>query len=102
VLGGAVVDGALADLETATLDPKLRLTLALLGKVTRARAAVTAADLRPLLDAGITRAQIEDALAVGFVFNVLTRLADTFEFNIPSEASSDVAARMLLSRGYRA
>lgn len=100
MLGGAAVDGALADLETAALDPKLQLALALLGKVTRDRAAVTAADLRPLLDAGITRAQIEDALAVGFVFNVLTRLADTFQFDIPSEASLAAGARMLLSRGY--
>jgi alkylhydroperoxidase family enzyme len=100
VLGGETVDGALADLETAALEPKLRLVLGLLTKVVKDRA-VTAADVRPLLDAGVTRAQIEDALAVCFVFNVLTRLADTFQFEIPSTASFDAGASMLLSRGYK-
>jgi alkylhydroperoxidase family enzyme len=95
------VDGALADVGSARLDPRLQLTLAFLAKVTSDRAAVTAADIRTLLDAGVTRAQIEDALAVAFEFNVLTRLADTFRFDIPSAASFDAGARALLSRGYR-
>jgi len=54
-----------------------------------------------LLDAGVTRSQIEDALAVCFAFNVITRLADTFKFEIPSKASLEASANMLLKRGYR-
>jgi len=83
------------------VDPKLRLTLELLRKVTRDHASVTADDIRPLLDSGVTRAQIEDALAVCFAFNVITRLADVFEFEIPPQSSFDAGAKMLLTRGYR-
>jgi hypothetical protein len=38
---------------------------------------------------------------VCFAFNVITRLADTFEFEIPSKESFDASAKMLLKRGYR-
>ncbi len=100
-MGESKVEAALADPGGAGLDPKLRLTLELLRKVTRDHAAVTADDIRPLLDAGVTRAQIEDALTVCFAFNVITRIADTFEFEIPSKASFDASANMLLKRGYR-
>jgi alkylhydroperoxidase family enzyme len=101
VLGEATVQAALADFENAKLDPKLRITLEFLRKVTRDHAAVAAADVRPLLDAGITRAQIADALAVCFAFNVITRLADTFRFEIPPPSSFQASAKMLLSRGYK-
>ena len=70
-------------------------------KVTRDHASVIADDIKVLLDAGVTRSQIEDALAVCFAFNVITRLADTFKFEIPSKASLEASANMLLKRGYR-
>jgi hypothetical protein len=54
-----------------------------------------------LLDAGVTRSQIEDALAVCFAFNVITRLADTFKFEIPPKSGFEAGANMLLKRGYR-
>jgi len=72
-----------------------------LRKVTRDHASVTADDIRPLLDAGVTRAQIEDALAVCYAFNVITRLADTFQFEISSKEGFEAGAKMLLTRGYR-
>ncbi|HZM95059.1 MAG TPA: hypothetical protein VFB92_16630 [Vicinamibacterales bacterium] len=49
----------------------------------------------------MTRRQIEDALNVGFAFNVITRLADTFEFEVGPPAAFDAAAKMLLTRGYK-
>ena len=62
---------------------------------------MTADDVRRLLDLGVTRRQIEDALNVGFAFNVITRLADTFEFEVGPQAAFDAAAKMLLTRGYK-
>jgi len=62
---------------------------------------VTADDVRRLLELGVTRRQIEDALNVGFAFNVITRLADTFEFEVGPPAAFDAAAKMLLTRGYK-
>jgi hypothetical protein len=72
-----------------------------LGKVTRDPETVTADDMRALLAVGLTRDQIEDALDVAFAFNVITRVADTFNFEVGSPASFEAGAKMLLRRGYR-
>lgn len=96
-----MVSAVLTDLATAPISEALRATLDLLGKVTRQHDAVTAGDMRAVLAAGVTRAQIEDALNVCFAFNVITRLADTFEFEVGPPSSFDAGARMLLGRGYR-
>ena len=91
----------LSNLDSAPISEPLRATLAFLRKVTREHDAVTRDDVAPLLALGVTRAQIEDALAVGFCFNVITRLADTFAFEVCTPASFDAGARSLLTRGYR-
>jgi hypothetical protein len=49
----------------------------------------------------VTKIQLKEALAVAWCFNVITRLADTFEFFVGSAASFDAGAKMLLKRGYR-
>jgi hypothetical protein len=90
----------LADLDTAPIEEPLRATLRVLGKLTREHA-VTADDMRAALAAGATRAQLEDALSVAFAFNVIDRLADTFEFHVPEDAAFKFAAKLLLSRGYK-
>lgn len=94
------MQAVLADLATAPISEKLRATLALLRKVTREHAAVTAEDIRPLRALGVTRQQVEDALDVCFAFNVITRLADTFAFHIDPQSAFDAGARALLTRGY--
>lgn len=101
MLGTKLVEQVLVDPDGAELSPKVRAALALLRKVTRDHAAVTADDVRPLLAAGVGRQGVIDALMVGWAFNVITRLADTFEFDVPAAASFEVSARRLLSRGYR-
>jgi len=93
------VEAVLADLDTAPIDDKLRATLRMLRKLTKEHA-VTADDMRTVLAAGVTRQQIKEALAVGFAFNVIDRLADTFEFCVPDAAAFEAGARMLMKRGY--
>jgi len=95
------VQAVLDDVERAPIAENLRATLVFLRKVTRDHAALTPGDAAALLALGVTRAQIADALDVAFAFNVITRLADTFEFEVGSQASFDVGARHLLSRGYQ-
>lgn len=90
----------LANLDSAPIAEPLKATLRLLGKVTRDHESVTAGDIGALAAQGLTRTHIEDALDVCFAFNVITRLADTFEFEVGSEASFDAGARHLLTRGY--
>jgi alkylhydroperoxidase family enzyme len=95
------VQGALADLASAKVSEKLRAMLEVLAKVTRDHTSVTADDMRALLAVGVTRSQIEDALMVSWCFNVITRLADTFEFHVGPQSAFDSSAKMLLSRGYK-
>lgn len=101
MLGADTVQAVLDDVEHAPIGEPLRATLQLLRKVTRAHGSVTVDDMRAVLAQGVTRAQIEDALLVAYAFNVITRLADTFAFEVGSAESFEVGARTLLSRGYR-
>ena len=100
MLGEETVQAVLADLETAPIAEPLRATLRFLRTVTLEHARVTADDVRPLLALGVTRAQIEEALNVCFAFNVITRLADTFNFELRTREAADAGADRLLTRGY--
>jgi alkylhydroperoxidase family enzyme len=95
------VQAVLTDVETAPIGEPLRATLKFLRTVTREHDRVTADDVQALLALGVTRAQIDDALHVSFAFNVITRLADTFNFELRTRKAADAGADRLLTRGYR-
>ena len=97
---GARVASVLADLDTAPIGEPLRATLRMLGKLTREHT-VDPDDMRAVLAAGATRAQIEDALAVSLAFNVTDRLAEAFAFSVPGPKAFEAGAKFLLARGYR-
>lgn len=90
----------LTDLESAPIDAGLRATLRVLGKLTREHT-VDAADMGDVLAAGVSPAQVEDALAVAFAFNTTNRLADAFGFFVPGPRAFESGAQFLLKRGYR-
>ena len=96
----AKVAAALTDLDTAPIDEPLRATLRLLAKLSRQHR-IGREDIDAVLVAGVAPREIEDALAVGFVFDFTTRLANAFDFAIPSAAATDAGARHLLKRGYK-
>jgi uncharacterized peroxidase-related enzyme len=93
------VRAVFADLDTAPIEHGLRATLRMLDKLTR-DGTVTADDMRTVLAAGVTRQQIEDALAVATAFNITNRLADAFDFEVLDKAGFDAGAKFLLKRGY--
>lgn len=97
---GKNVSALFSDLDTANLAEPLRATLHLLGKLTREHT-VNAEDMRAVLAAGASRQQIEDALAVCFSFNVITRLSEAFGFFVPGQEAFEAGAKFLLTRGYR-
>jgi len=97
---GSKVAAVLADLESAPVGDGLRATLRMLGQLTR-EGKVGAEDMRPVLSAGVSRQQVEDALAVGAAFNTTDRLADAFGFEVLSPEGFEAGARYLLKRGYR-
>jgi alkylhydroperoxidase family enzyme len=75
--------------------------LGYLEKLTLEPGRVTAADVAPLRDAGLSDAAIEDAIHVCALFNIYDRMADTLGFEIPGPEGFAHSARMLLQRGYR-
>jgi AhpD family alkylhydroperoxidase len=94
------VSSLLSDLDNTAIEEPLRATLLMLGKLTREHT-VNADDMRSVLAAGASRQQIEDALAVCFSFNVISRLADAFGFFVPGPEAFEAGAKYLLARGYR-
>jgi uncharacterized peroxidase-related enzyme len=95
-----VVAAVLADLDTAPVEEPLRATLRMLRKLTRENI-VDPDDMCAALAAGVSREQIEDALAVCFAFNTTNRLADAFEFTMLEAEGFEAGAKYLLARGYR-
>ena len=92
------VAAVLADLESAPIAEPLRATLRMLGDlVTEGKVS----DMRGVLAAGVTRRQVEDALAVAAAFNTTARLADAFGFEVLSREGFEAGAKYLLKRGYR-
>lgn len=96
----AKVRAALTDVESAPVDEGLRATLLMLGTLTRT-GTVGAEDMRKVLAAGVSRGQVEDALAVCAAFDTTNRLANAFGFELLSPQAYDAGARYLLARGYR-
>jgi alkylhydroperoxidase family enzyme len=99
-LGDAALTRAILEDPASAPDPKLRATLAFIQKLAETPAAVTADDVRPLLEAGASRQAVADAVYVLFLFSIYTRLADTLGWEVPSAASFDASAKILLTRGY--
>lgn len=97
---GAKVQAVLTDLESAPVEDGLRATLRMLGQLTR-EGNVSAGDMRDVLAAGVSRQQVEDALAVCAAFNTTDRLADAFGFELLSPVGFESGAKYLLKRGYR-
>jgi AhpD family alkylhydroperoxidase len=96
----AKVCATLADIETAPIQEPLRATLRMLCKLASARA-VDTEDMKAVLAAGVSREQIEDALAVCFTFNTVDRLSRSFGFIVAGPKAFAAGARFLLVRGYR-
>jgi hypothetical protein len=54
---------------------------------------------RAALNAGLSPQALTDAIAVGAVFNIVTRDANALDFAMPTPEEFDRAANMLLKRG---
>ena len=90
----------LDDYRTAPVDEKVRATLGLLETFTLRPDEISAADVRPVLDAGVTREAVRDAFYVAFLFNTYDRLADTLGWELPEQRYYDKAGEFLLKKGY--
>ena len=74
--------------------------MGLLEKLTLTPSALRREDFDPLRTAGISDQAIEDALIICALFNVIDRLADAFDVEIPSEQGFAQTGQRLFTMGY--
>ena len=99
-LDEALVHAVLDDWRTAPVEPRLRAALAYLEKLTQDPNALSADDIEALHRAGVSNTAIREVAYVAFCFSVMDRLADAFDFSIPSEEQVKETAKFLNTRGY--
>jgi alkylhydroperoxidase family enzyme len=97
----STVDAALADYHAASISQGLKVTLEFLEAMTFRPTELTSKRVKAVLEAGVSVEALKDAIAVGAVFNIVTRYANALDFAVPTADEFDRAATMLLKRGYR-
>jgi alkylhydroperoxidase family enzyme len=100
-LGSELVESILQDPRGADISPKLRAMLLFLEKMTLSPSELSHEDGRKLKEAGLGREEIRDALKVAFAFNLIDRLADSFEFAVPDQQEFEKGAKMIVKFGYK-
>ena len=91
----------LEDYRTAPIDEKLRAMIELLETFSMRPGEIAPADVRVVLDTGVSREAIRDAFYVAFLFNTYDRLADTLGWELPEDRYYPKAGKFLLKQGYR-
>jgi alkylhydroperoxidase family enzyme len=97
---GANFQAVLADLESASVEEPLRATLRMLDKLTR-QGTVDAENMREVLSAGVSRQQVENALAVCVAFNTTDRSPTPSASKCSAPRASRQERSTCSSGGYR-
>jgi len=98
----ALIQAVLADYRTAPIPEKLRLMLGFLEKLTLRPAEVGLDDAVILRAAGLSDEEIESAIHVCALFNLINRVADSLGFETADLESYEKNGRRLLSSvGYQ-
>jgi AhpD family alkylhydroperoxidase len=95
-----LVDAVLADYRSAPISEALKGALAFLEVMTLRPMELSAEHAKAALRSDLTAEALKDAVAVGTLFNIITRYASALDFAMPSSKEFDRAASMLLKRGY--
>jgi alkylhydroperoxidase family enzyme len=94
------VESVFEDWRTADVRPELRAALGFIEELTLRPTEVSAETVKPLKNADLSDKDIEEVAIICSLFNVIVRLADTLEFEVPSEADFNRLAPSMLTRGY--
>ena len=93
-------EGVERDWRTAPVDDRLRATLGFIEKLTLRPAELTTADAAAVLDAGVSREALVDAIHVAALFNMIVRLADSLGWDVPEFDEFHARADRMLAGGY--
>ncbi|MEM7468922.1 MAG: hypothetical protein AAF387_18815 [Pseudomonadota bacterium] len=99
-LDEALVNAVLEDWRTAPVSDRQRAILGYLEKLTLTPTELTEEDIAPLREAGLSDRAVEEAAFVAFNFSVMDRLADAFDFYIPTDTEQQATGSFLYKRGY--
>jgi alkylhydroperoxidase family enzyme len=88
------------DWRTAPVSPQLRATLEFLEKMTLAPDDLVPADADAVLNAGVSREALLDAIHVCALFSMIVRLADSLGWDVPPPEAFAARGRVLLESGY--
>jgi uncharacterized peroxidase-related enzyme len=94
------VDQVISDFRTAPISGRLKSALTFLAVMTLRPSDLKAEHAKAALSAGLSPEALMDAIAVGALFNIVTRYADALDFAMPTAEEFERAASMLLKRGY--
>jgi alkylhydroperoxidase family enzyme len=100
VLGEDVVHAVYHDWRTAPVDEKVRAMLGFLETMTLRPDTLTRDDADAVRAAGVGDDALVDAIHVGALFNMIVRLADSFEFEVLTADRERERAPARLDRGY--
>lgn len=96
----ATVNAVLTDWRSAQINEKLRATLGFLEKLTLSPTDIGPADVAPLRAVGLSDQAISEAIYACFLFNVVDRLADAFDFDMPTSDEKRRVSSYLFNLGY--
>jgi alkylhydroperoxidase family enzyme len=96
-----VVTAVLEDWRSAPIDDRLKAALGYLERLTLHPDALTSADIVELNEAGVSDEAATEIAYVALLFSVMDRLADTFDFDIPSTDEISKTGQFLHKRGYK-
>jgi len=82
------------------VDARVHAALDLLEHMTLRPNELRKEHVQRLLETGVSEAGVVDALYVGFLFNLIDRVADTLGFEVVSAERFDKGADRLLTHGY--
>jgi alkylhydroperoxidase family enzyme len=89
------------DWRSAPVDDKLRATLGFIEKMTLRPRELGPRDATAVLDTGVSRQALVDAIHVAALFNMIVRLADSLGWDVPAFEEFHARADRMLAGGYR-
>ncbi|MEX1369164.1 MAG: hypothetical protein AB1Z98_38910 [Nannocystaceae bacterium] len=95
-----LVAAVLDDYDSAPIDETLRAALRLLHTLTVQPQGLDVEDMDRARAAGLSDRAIVEAMHVGFVFNVIDRLADAFDFDLENPRDQARATGLMRRFGY--
>jgi len=99
-LGEEVWQAVADDWRTAPLRPELRAAFVFVEKLTLRPDELTPADADAARAAGVSEQALRDAATVCALFSMITRLADSFGWDVPDPDVLRQRAPLMLEGGY--